>query len=146
MARNEAMNAKNQSQYEIAMAKVETAVARAGAGNTDFDKKVKLLKDAGATPNEIANFITEKKQPSLEDLASGFLRSDPNAGMKNALTPSAAYEKAKTLRALTATIREDAAPKPESATAGLPKGAKQIGTSGGKPVYETPDGKRFIQK
>lgn len=25
----------------------------------------------------------------------------------------------------------------------LPKGAKQIGTSGGKPVYETPDGKRF---
>jgi hypothetical protein len=28
----------------------------------------------------------------------------------------------------------------------LPTGAKQIGTSGGKPVYETPDGKRFIQK
>lgn len=25
----------------------------------------------------------------------------------------------------------------------LPAGAKQIGTSGGKPVYETPDGKRF---
>jgi hypothetical protein len=28
----------------------------------------------------------------------------------------------------------------------LPAGAKQIGTSGGKPVYETPDGKRFIAK
>ena len=28
----------------------------------------------------------------------------------------------------------------------LPAGAKQIGTSGGKPVYETPDGKRFIQR
>jgi hypothetical protein len=27
----------------------------------------------------------------------------------------------------------------------LPAGAKQIGTSGGKPVYQTPDGKRFIQ-
>jgi SpoVK/Ycf46/Vps4 family AAA+-type ATPase len=27
----------------------------------------------------------------------------------------------------------------------LPTGAVQIGTSGGKPVYQTPDGKRFIQ-
>jgi len=27
----------------------------------------------------------------------------------------------------------------------LPPGAKQIGTSGGKPVYQTPDGRRFIQ-
>lgn len=26
----------------------------------------------------------------------------------------------------------------------LPQGAKQIGTSGGKPVYQTPDGKKFI--
>lgn len=26
----------------------------------------------------------------------------------------------------------------------LPAGSRQIGTSGGKPVYETPDGKRFI--
>ncbi|MCY1168271.1 hypothetical protein D9M73_82590 [compost metagenome] len=33
-----------------------------------------------------------------------------------------------------------------SAPAGLPQGARQVGTSGGKPVYETPDGKRFIQK
>jgi hypothetical protein len=36
-----------------------------------------------------------------------------------------------------------AEPKPLPA---LPKGAKQIGTSGGKPVYETTDGKRFIAK
>lgn len=28
----------------------------------------------------------------------------------------------------------------------LPAGAKQIGTSGGKPVYQTPDGKKFIQQ
>lgn len=34
----------------------------------------------------------------------------------------------------------------DNAPAGLPKGAVQIGTSGGKPVYQTPDGKRFIQK
>jgi len=39
-----------------------------------------------------------------------------------------------------------AAPASPKAPAGLPAGAKQIGTSGGKPVYETPDGKRFVQK
>lgn len=38
-----------------------------------------------------------------------------------------------------------AAAKPASPAA-LPAGSKQVGTSGGKPVYETPDGKRFIQK
>ncbi|MES3041789.1 MAG: hypothetical protein V4730_11660 [Pseudomonadota bacterium] len=38
------------------------------------------------------------------------------------------------------------APAKPAAPAGLPQGARQVGTSGGKPVYETPDGKRFIQK
>lgn len=28
----------------------------------------------------------------------------------------------------------------------LPQGAQQIGTSGGKPVYQTPDGKKFVQE
>lgn len=35
-------------------------------------------------------------------------------------------------------------PKPAATISSLPKGAVQIGTSGGKPVYQTPDGKRFI--
>jgi hypothetical protein len=26
----------------------------------------------------------------------------------------------------------------------LPKGSKQVGTSGGKPVYEAPNGKRYV--
>jgi hypothetical protein len=33
---------------------------------------------------------------------------------------------------------------PSGPPAGMPAGSKQIGTSGGKPVYESPDGKRFI--
>lgn len=32
-----------------------------------------------------------------------------------------------------------------AANVGLPKGALQIGTSGGKPVFQTPDGRKFIQ-
>ena len=31
-----------------------------------------------------------------------------------------------------------------SSPAGIPPGAKQIGTSGGKPVFQSPDGKRYI--
>lgn len=38
------------------------------------------------------------------------------------------------------------APRAPGAPSGLPAGARQIGTSGGKPVYETPDGKRFIEE
>jgi hypothetical protein len=33
----------------------------------------------------------------------------------------------------------------QGAVKSLPQGAKQIGTSGGRPVYQTPDGKKFIQ-
>lgn len=42
-----------------------------------------------------------------------------------------------------------ATPRTTTASRGistLPPGSKQIGTSGGKPVYQTPDGKRFIGK
>lgn len=35
-------------------------------------------------------------------------------------------------------------PEPAKLPPGLPPGSKQIGTSGGKPVFQTPDGKRFI--
>lgn len=35
-------------------------------------------------------------------------------------------------------------PEPSKPLAALPQGAKQIGTSGGKPVYQTPDGKKYI--
>lgn len=55
--------------------------------------------------------------------------------------------------------KESAAPAPATPTAttkpnasnnaaptGLPKGAIQVGTSNGKAVYETPDGKRYIAK
>lgn len=49
-------------------------------------------------------------------------------------------------RAPAAPAAAPAAPAGKKAgPAALPAGAKQIGTSGGKPVYETPDGKRFIQ-
>lgn len=47
-----------------------------------------------------------------------------------------------TLEGQATKLYEDAHGK--SPIEGLPAGARQIGTSGGKPVYETPDGKRWV--
>lgn len=102
--RQESFDARTAAQKEIADAKLAAAVANSGNGNTDFDKKISLLRASGSTDKEIANFITDRKQPSIEDLANGFLKSDPNAGMKGAMTPEAAYTKAQTLRSLTSGI------------------------------------------
>jgi hypothetical protein len=38
------------------------------------------------------------------------------------------------------------APRPSAAPPGLPPGARQIGTSGGKPVFQLPDGSQIIQQ
>jgi hypothetical protein len=167
--RTEALNAKTQAQLDLGMAKLEAAVAKAGAGNTDFDKKITLLKKGGLNEREIANFILERKQPSLEDLAANFLKADPRAGTSKAMTPEQAMERAKALRSLTRDLGEDedagappaepskpaakpaaksaaetTAPKSGDTPPGLPAGSKKIGTSGGKDVYQAPDGKRYI--
>jgi hypothetical protein len=121
--RNEAFRARTDAQLQTAMAKMEIAIARAGSsggGNTDFDKKIKLLKESGATPQDIANFIIERKQPSLEDLAANFLKSDPMAGTSKAMTPQKAYEKAKALRSLTKSLGDDDEPAAPSAPAAKP--------------------------
>lgn len=61
--------------------------------------------------------------------------------------PSISVEEAVT-RARALVDAADGPGKPQGKTVpnGLPAGSRQIGTSGGKPVYETPDGKRIIQK
>lgn len=120
--RVEALNAKTEAQAEAARAKLEAAIAKAGNGNTDFDKKIKLLKEAGATPKEIANFITERKQPSLEELASGFLKADKF----NEMTPEDAMAKAKALRSLTQTLGDEA-------------------PAGGKPEAQKPAAKQDVR-
>lgn len=120
-------------QNRIMMARVAGALSKVGSGekNTDFDKKVKLLNEAGASKQDIANFITEKKQPSLEDLANGFMTADPMVGTKKAMQPSGAYEKARTLRALTSTNPPAPSPAPtakpdKTASAPTPSRASQF--------------------
>jgi hypothetical protein len=69
--------------------------------------------------------------------ANGIITNEADTVMRNyinALTPGAKPA--------------PAAPKaaaPAASPSALPPGSRQIGTSGGKPVYETPSGQRFIQ-
>lgn len=122
--RNEAFRARTDAQMQTALAKMEAAVAKAGSGNTDFDKKIALLREGGATPKDIANFIVERKQPSLEDLATQFLKADPMAGTSKAMTPKQAYEKAKALRDITKSLGGEAE-EPEAKPA-APAPAKRL--------------------
>lgn len=109
---SDAKNAKTQADYEWRMAKLQETIAKAGNGGTDFDKKIQLLKEGGATPADIAAFITERKQPSLEDLANGFLKADPNLGTAKQITPEQAYAKARALRSLSKDIQTPPTPSP----------------------------------
>lgn len=151
--RADALNAKTEAQLEAAKAKIEAAVAKAGSGNTDFDKKIALLKAGGLDEREIANFILERKQPSLEDLAANFLKSDSMAGTRKAMTPTQAMEKARELRSLTrdldaaATGSRPHGPAPSAAPAtaqSAPAGAPAQPKS--KAEYDAlPKGARYIK-
>ena len=97
-----------------------------------------------ATPEQqkIYDKINAHKSKSVEEASFELFKSFSNsmsgfpreAGKTN-------QERQQYVRSVAATLLgKDAAPAPTS----LPPGAKQVGTSGGKPVYQTPDGKRFI--
>lgn len=132
---NEARNAKTEADRAWHMAAIESKIAKAGNGNTDFDKKIKILTDSGATPKELANFIMERKQPSLEDLAANFLKADT----LGQTTPEQAMEKAKALRSLSNSVNSSENPKeamkPKLPDMPIDKSALKAGT-----VYQTPRG------
>lgn len=150
---------RNDSRERMSADRLEamfTRLGKSGQGTslTQNVDMLKAMKNADGTPaysdTDIRNFIFNKKETSIDDLAGKILTSDPNAGSKRAITPQEAVQKALALRAEISKNSVDAtntAPKSStSSPAGLPAGAVQIGTSGGKPVYQTPDGKKFVQQ
>jgi hypothetical protein len=87
-----------------------------------------------STPEEIAA-IKASYQPRLDQIAKDRQQMDADFSHlreKFNLPPAAAPQ--------------DKQPGNATTINALPDGAKQIGTSGGKPVYQTPDGKKFIAK
>ncbi len=151
--RADVQNAKNDQLREMAQAKLDTALAianlrAANSGgdrqgskdamlnlNTTVSTQQRIIKDGQeelkttrkGTPEYTALQERIRSAQEISDIASRAIKGklgEPDTGDKPAATPAQSN-------------------KP--AISKLPPGAKQVGTSGGRPVFETPDGKRYIQ-
>ena len=140
--RNDRQNARLDSNERIAAARLEALVSKGGNDSTALIQNIKYLKSLGYDNQKIDNFIYDKKEASTSDIAVKLMSSDPLAGGPKALTMEGAVQKAISLQAALKASAGTAPPTPS----GVPAGYAQIGTSGGKPVYQTPDGKQVIGK
>jgi hypothetical protein len=150
-ARADIESAKIDSREKIAQAKIEAAIKSAGGGNSQIFHVMQSY------DNDIKAAQAEMRANNT--LLSGMARNDPrvaaiSANNKELLDSVRATQATKWAYARSAGINipDSLAPdKPKAGAdtptspSGLPAGAKQVGTSGGKPVYEV-DGKRFIQQ
>lgn len=114
---------------EIEGKKATDAIARMQTSQTEaeFDKSVKEFKD-------IVDKATKRAKAAAGSNVAG--ESPPAYG--NNTSGQTPAEKA------ASSLPEEIIPTGGNINA-LPQGAKQIGTSGGKPVFQTPDGKKFVQ-
>jgi hypothetical protein len=113
----------------------EAAGAKAGkdAGEADRKERAAIMADLS------------KDQRELDRLRADIVTRETPEG-KAAIAELAEAMKGK--KALLSRITPERMKEPKGAPApaplsALPPGAKQIGTSGGKPVYQTPDGKQY---
>jgi phage FluMu protein gp41 len=108
-----------------------------GSEGTALTKNVAMLRAMGMSQEQIENYIFNKKGTPIESIVTDLMKNDSLLSPQDAVAKAVEIKKA--LDA--AQGKEVAAPKQIPK---LPAGAKQIGTHQGKPVYQTPDGKRFI--
>ena len=97
----------------------------------------------GMTPEAARKFVKSSKEGTPESHKAKLISSvSANNMMGSKQKVDAIREGSAMIDALFGT-QQEAVIRPGGSSA-LPPGAKQVGTSGGKPVYQTPDGKRFI--
>jgi hypothetical protein len=143
--------------YEAMMARIEAGNARAeraAGGKGSTSAKVQeieyLVNKLGMSKDQVIDYVTERKRVPVEDIAAKILSADKFGEV----SPEEAMQRAQRLVKARESIREPGASKPAAAPAkaagpavkALPAGAKQIGTYQGKPVFQTPDGKKFVQE
>jgi hypothetical protein len=98
--------------------------AGAGGGNTTFDRQVALLRQAGRTDAQIADFITNKKMPTEAEIINGLMKADPNKGGKRAMTIDQAKAMAQGI--LGSPVAGEAAPAPAAPKPAKPSGESRI--------------------
>jgi hypothetical protein len=140
---------KNDLQFEATNRKTDTIAARAASGGQDSAKTIQ------------STFIDQdgKKKGVMRDGTTIVLSDSSFEFNKEVLRITSLMEKDYQFKKLTPEERRAVATqkltgaspasattaKPAASISSLPSGSKQVGTSGGKPVFETADGsKRFI--
>jgi hypothetical protein len=128
--------------FEAMMTRLETLNGAGGKkGQSAMVQNLEWLRDnLGFTSEQLADYVTEKKHLAPEDIAAKLLSADKFGD----LTPETAMERAQQLVNARDKLGKGSSSSGATVKA-LPSGAVQVGTSGGKPVYQTPDGKKFIQ-
>jgi len=105
-----------------------------------LQKKLDRVNKALSTDKGLEGSARSQNITSME---SRFLRSDVEV-FDSEKAETALREQQKELQAKIAKLKAELKQGGENVIPGLPEGAKIIGTSGGKPVYQTPDGKQFV--
>jgi len=100
-----------------------------------------------SAPSRAASVVSPEVQQGRDSDRAAILADEykrtTNPGDRDALTRE--IDRLDPASRAKARARAGIGTNPNPVPTALPPGAKQIGTSKGKPVYETPDGKRFIQ-
>lgn len=113
--------------------RTESLAGGKGQKATALMQNVEFLRSMGYGDEAVHDFVFKAKDSSQLEKAIKIVRAD----QYGETTLEQAIEQVQKLEP--ATSRAPRKPVDE-----LPPGAKQIGTKNGKPVYQTPDGKRFI--
>lgn len=110
------------------------------------DKEIEQLRKDLAKAENLA-----RNDPSLQSLVDArrqkldtLLGAKPTESYSISMEENPDTGERKNVTRLTGTGAPPGATKTASMPQGLPPGTKQIGTSGGKPVYQTPDGRKLI--
>lgn len=138
-------------------ARLEALVARTNSGDkVSREERMRfttLFSDAGRRLGEAQKTLsTLQKNPMYSTATAGSAEANEIEGVRETIRSYQDERKmyqsllagSQTGGAVEMPSAAPAKPPAAKAVSTLPAGAKQIGTSGGKPVYQTPDGRKFI--
>lgn len=132
---------KDETRAEKALASASKATSEALADlNTARDKAAKAVPKLSAL-----DAVDQQKVAAYEAKVAGMVDNNPTVQAAQKLYEERRAQEQKSRERFNALL-EPTKPEPKATLQSLPAGAKQIGTSGGRPVYQLPDGRKVIQQ
>lgn len=122
------------------MAKSGGGGGRSGGGGGGGSKATTVAK---VLTTADGSAVAVMRDGSTKDLGVSSMDFDKRIDRLAAEASKAPSNFGKEPSAIREEVKRVVAPAKQAAPTGLPSGSKYIGTSGGKPVYQTPDGRKF---